>query len=197
MAWPNDIAVAQVRIVRPTDRLEEVAAFYRDGLGLPVLNSFAGHSGYDGVFFGLPGRDYHLAFIRRPDNSPCPAPTRDNLLVLYIPDPAQLALHRRRHPDGAIRGYDPPGSIAIEIAHAVRVGGHITGADRVQEVIGARVVPAVPRIERRRRVGRDARARRALYDHLLARRRRGACPPPRCAQARGCGDRRRRSPSSP
>jgi catechol 2,3-dioxygenase-like lactoylglutathione lyase family enzyme len=96
MPWPDDIAVAQVRIVRPTDRLVEVTAFYRDALGLPVLDSFTGHAGYDGVFIGLPGRDYHLAFIRRPDNSPCPAPTRDNLLVLYIPDPAHLAGLRAR-----------------------------------------------------------------------------------------------------
>jgi hypothetical protein len=45
MPWPDDIAVAQVRIVRPTDRLAEVTAFYRDALGLPVLDSFTGHAG--------------------------------------------------------------------------------------------------------------------------------------------------------
>ena len=46
----------------------------------------------------------------------------------------------------------------------------MAGAHRVQESIGAGVVPFVPGIERRRRVGGDLRARGALDDHLLARR---------------------------
>lgn len=94
--WPEGVAVAQVRIARPTDRLAAVVAFYRDDLGLKELDSFTGHAGYDGVFLGLPGRAYHLAFIRRPDGCPCPAPTHDNLLVLYIPDRAQLDRLRAR-----------------------------------------------------------------------------------------------------
>ena len=32
---------AQIRIARPTDRLDEVVAFYRDGLGLAELGGFA------------------------------------------------------------------------------------------------------------------------------------------------------------
>ncbi len=82
--WPADLPVVQVRIARPTDRLEEVVRFYRDALGLPQVGSFAGHAGYDGVMIGLPGRDYHLEFTRHAEGSPCPAPTRDNLLVLYM-----------------------------------------------------------------------------------------------------------------
>lgn len=88
--WPGGVAVAQLRIARPTDKLDEVVAFYRDGLGLSILGSFTGHAGYDGVFLGLPGRDLHLEFVRSPENEPCRAPTRDNLLVLYIPDPEHL-----------------------------------------------------------------------------------------------------------
>ncbi|MGH9942681.1 MAG: VOC family protein, partial [Pyrinomonadaceae bacterium] len=48
--------------------------------------SFAGHAGYDGVMLGLPGHYYHLEFTRHEAGSPCPAPSRDNLLVLYVPD---------------------------------------------------------------------------------------------------------------
>jgi catechol 2,3-dioxygenase-like lactoylglutathione lyase family enzyme len=73
-----------VRIARPTDRLEEVVHFYRDGLGLTELVRFEGHAGYDGVMLGLPGTEYHLEFTSHVDGSPCPAPTRDNLLVLYF-----------------------------------------------------------------------------------------------------------------
>ncbi len=93
--WPDGVQVAQVRVVRPTDRLEEVVAFYRDGLGLRVIDTFKG-SGYEGVLLGLPGRSYHLAFIRHKDGSPCPAPSRDNLLVLYIPDQDHLSRLRER-----------------------------------------------------------------------------------------------------
>lgn len=89
--WPNGLPVSQVRVARPTDKLEEVVSFYRDALGLVELGSFREHAGYDGVMLGLPGRDYHLEFTRRAEGSPCPAPSKDNLLVLYVEDPAALA----------------------------------------------------------------------------------------------------------
>ena len=85
-AWPEGFDVVQVRVARPTDRLHDVVRFYRDGLGLAELFRFEGHAGYDGVMLGLPGRSYHLEFTHHVDGSPCPAPTRDNLLVLYVPD---------------------------------------------------------------------------------------------------------------
>ena len=84
--WPASLPVAQVRVARPTDRLVEVVQFYRDGLGLRELGSFVGHAGYDGVMLGLPDAPYHLEFTQHREGSPCPAPTADNLLVLYIPD---------------------------------------------------------------------------------------------------------------
>jgi predicted N-acetyltransferase YhbS len=58
--------------------------FYRDGLGLPELARFDGHAGYSGVILGLPGANHHLEFTRHERGSPGPAPTRDNLLVLYL-----------------------------------------------------------------------------------------------------------------
>ncbi|MFC5272080.1 VOC family protein [Adhaeribacter terreus] len=80
--WP----VVQVRIARPTDQLEKVTAFYAQGLGLKILGSFEAHEGYNGVMLGLPGFPYHLEFTSHEHGSPCPAPTKDNLLVLYMPD---------------------------------------------------------------------------------------------------------------
>ena len=88
--WPVGLAVAQVRVARPTDRLAAVEKFYSTDLGLPVLYRFENHAGYDGVMLGLPGTDYHLEFTTHIDGSPCPAPTLDNLLVLYFHNDAQM-----------------------------------------------------------------------------------------------------------
>jgi len=90
--WPAELPVAQVRVARPTDRLDEVVRFYHDGLGLREIGSFRGHAGYDGVMLGLPGSAYHLEFTHHVDGSPCPAPSADNLLVLYIPNPEAIAV---------------------------------------------------------------------------------------------------------
>jgi len=79
VSWPAGLPVIRVRIARPTDRLDEVVEFYRDGVGLVELGRFDGHSGYDGVMLGLPGSDYHLEFTSPRDGSPCPAPDGDNL----------------------------------------------------------------------------------------------------------------------
>lgn len=86
--WPEHLPAVQLRIARPTDRLREVVRFYNEGLGLRIVGKFggAGHAGYDGVMLGLPGYDYHLEFTQHDEGSPGPAPTKDNLLVFYIPD---------------------------------------------------------------------------------------------------------------
>jgi catechol 2,3-dioxygenase-like lactoylglutathione lyase family enzyme len=89
-------SVVQVRFARPTDQLEAIVAFYRDGLGLEQIGEFRDHDGYDGVMLGLPAKTYHLEFTQRAGGSPCPAPTADNLLVLYIPDGAQMLGLRER-----------------------------------------------------------------------------------------------------
>lgn len=75
----------KIRVARPTDKLSEVLAFYRNGLGLPVIGRFEGHAGYSGVMLGLPNSCCHLEFTHLEQGSPCPAPTKDNLLVLYMP----------------------------------------------------------------------------------------------------------------
>lgn len=82
--WPAHLPVVQFRITRPTNRLEQVVAFYRDGLGLPVIYSYEHDADYDGVMFGLPGRDYHLEITRHKGDGPCPVPSPDTLLVFYI-----------------------------------------------------------------------------------------------------------------
>src|SRR4029450_3952053 len=52
----------QVRVARQTGRLDGLAPFYWDGLGLPQIDHFVGHAGYDGVMLGLPATGAHLEF---------------------------------------------------------------------------------------------------------------------------------------
>jgi catechol 2,3-dioxygenase-like lactoylglutathione lyase family enzyme len=88
--WPEALNVSQVRIARPTDRLDHIVRFYCDALGFEQVGSFTGHAGYDGVMVGLPGKTYHLEFTQHADGSLCPAPSKDNLLVLYIEDKSAI-----------------------------------------------------------------------------------------------------------
>jgi catechol 2,3-dioxygenase-like lactoylglutathione lyase family enzyme len=121
LAFADQILVAQVRVARPTDRLEQVVCFYRDGLGLPELYRFANHAGYDGVMLGLPGHSYHLEFTHHRDGSPCPAPSLDNLLVLYIPEVQHFERMRNRL---AMLGHQP-----VEPENPYWLNNSITFAD--------------------------------------------------------------------
>jgi len=77
---------ARLRVARPTDQLDEVVRFYKDGLGFDVLDQFADHDGFDGVMLGHEDAAYHLEFTRKRGHSAGRAPTQDNLLVFYLPD---------------------------------------------------------------------------------------------------------------
>ena len=72
----SDFSAVQVRIARPTDRFDEIVAFYEKGLGLKKLGGFSGHHGYNGVMFGLPNVQYHLEFTSHIEGSPCAAPPK-------------------------------------------------------------------------------------------------------------------------
>ncbi|TFE00607.1 VOC family protein [Jeotgalibacillus salarius] len=80
----------QIRMARPTDQMQEINRFYEEGLGLKRVAAFQDHDGYDGVMYGLPGTEVHLEFTSHKSGSPCPDPGRDQLLVFYIPNAAQL-----------------------------------------------------------------------------------------------------------
>jgi catechol 2,3-dioxygenase-like lactoylglutathione lyase family enzyme len=82
----NGLHTAHLRVARPTDDLEPLVKFYRDGLGFDVVGGFQDHDGFDGVMLGHPGAGYHLEFTRRAGHQAGRAPTRENLLVFYLPD---------------------------------------------------------------------------------------------------------------
>ncbi len=99
-----------LRVARPSDDLAAVKRFYRDGLGLEVLGEFEDHGGFDGVMLGHRGAAFHLEFVRKRGHDAGRAPTEDNLLVFYVPDPAEWRaaverLERLGHPP--VKAFNP------------------------------------------------------------------------------------------
>lgn len=76
---------ATLRLARPTDNLAAVAKMYGEGLGFAVIARFEDHDGFDGIVLGQPGGPYHLEFTTQRGHRVGTAPTRDHLLVFYIP----------------------------------------------------------------------------------------------------------------
>jgi catechol 2,3-dioxygenase-like lactoylglutathione lyase family enzyme len=79
----------QLRVARHTERLDQVVAFYRDGLGLEEAGRFSDHDGYDGVFLELPGTGAHLELTAGGEHG-APTPHPESLLVLYLGDDAAV-----------------------------------------------------------------------------------------------------------
>jgi catechol 2,3-dioxygenase-like lactoylglutathione lyase family enzyme len=94
----------KLRVARPSDNIEALVPFYRDGLGLDVLSRFEDHDGFDGVMLGAPNAAYHFEFTRKRGHVAARAPSQDNLLVFYYPDVEEwrAATERMRH-----RGFEP------------------------------------------------------------------------------------------
>ena len=75
----------QLRVARHTERLEDVVAFYRDGIGLEEIGGFQDHDGYNGVFLAVPDSEAHLE-LTAGGAHPAPVPQPESLLVLYLGD---------------------------------------------------------------------------------------------------------------
>jgi catechol 2,3-dioxygenase-like lactoylglutathione lyase family enzyme len=82
----NDLTL---RVARPSDDLDALLPFYRDGLGFDLLYRFEGHEGFDGVMLGREGSPYHFEFTQAKGHPAGRAPTQDNLVVFYIPSEAR------------------------------------------------------------------------------------------------------------
>lgn len=80
---------AHLRVARPTDNLQAVAALYQHGLGLQVLARFEDHAGFDGIILGDEDMPYHFEFTHQRGHVVGTAPTQDNLIVFYLPDTAE------------------------------------------------------------------------------------------------------------
>jgi catechol 2,3-dioxygenase-like lactoylglutathione lyase family enzyme len=84
--WPEHLPVGALRVVRWSEHYDQTVAFYRDVIGLPVLETFRGSYGLDGTILGMPGGPVHLEIVRLTD-ARHPARGLDQL-VFYLPDAA-------------------------------------------------------------------------------------------------------------
>jgi catechol 2,3-dioxygenase-like lactoylglutathione lyase family enzyme len=85
----------ELRVARHTDRLGELVAFYRDGIGLVEVGGFRGHDGYDGVFLAVPGTRAHLELTTGGAHR-APQPHPETLLVFYLGDEQAVGAVVRR-----------------------------------------------------------------------------------------------------
>src|SRR2546425_1058514 len=79
----------KMRVARPCSDLAATEKFYSEILGLVVLGNFQGHEGIDGVMLGFPDSPYHLEFTKHQHSPLVPTPTKDDLIVFYIPERAE------------------------------------------------------------------------------------------------------------
>lgn len=121
--WPARLPVGSFRIVRPSANYDQTIPFYRDLVGLPVLEMFQGSYGEDGTIFGLPDSATHLEIVRVQE--PAGPVNRFDQLVFYLADEpsqqdvmARLAAHGlqpapEQHPywqaNGGVTYHDPDG----------------------------------------------------------------------------------------
>jgi catechol 2,3-dioxygenase-like lactoylglutathione lyase family enzyme len=84
--WPGHLPAGAVRVGRSSAHYDQAVRFYRDLVGLPVLESFEGSYGEDGTIFGLPDAASHLELVR--STEPVVRGDRIDLLVFYLPDAA-------------------------------------------------------------------------------------------------------------
>ena len=84
--WPEHLPVGAVRVGRASAHYDQTVQFYRDIVGLPVLESFEGSYGEDGTIFGLPDASSHLEIVRSTESGT--PPDRIDMLVFYLPDSA-------------------------------------------------------------------------------------------------------------
>jgi hypothetical protein len=96
-----------MRVARPTDNLTAIAEMYSNGLDLERLSQFTDHDGFDGVILGHPNHPYHLEFTSQREHKAGSAPTKDHLLVFYIPDEAEWEETCRRMLDAGFLEVSP------------------------------------------------------------------------------------------
>jgi YycE-like C-terminal domain/YycE-like N-terminal domain len=84
--WPEHLPVGAFRVGRSSVRYDETVRFYRDLVGLPVLEIFEDSYGEDGVIFGLPDTSVQLEIVR--SSEPVVRVDRVDSLVFYLPGAA-------------------------------------------------------------------------------------------------------------
>ncbi|MGD8105433.1 VOC family protein [Pantoea sp. FN0302] len=75
-----------LRIARPVTDLRQSSDMYCRGLGLQEIGEFTNHEGFSGCMLGRYDLPWHLEFTLCHDHPVMPAPSAEDLLVLYIPE---------------------------------------------------------------------------------------------------------------
>ncbi|KAG0230617.1 hypothetical protein BGW42_000822 [Actinomortierella wolfii] len=119
----SSLQVPILRVARQTADLTKCLHFYQQALGLELIASFDDHSGFDGRILAVPSpvpgqpAPWHLEFTYQHPSSTIPnehtdesfrAPTKDNLLVLYLKDKAEVESRKKRMEE---HGYHPVESV--------------------------------------------------------------------------------------
>lgn len=99
--WPRHLPVGALRVVRWSASYDRTVSFYRDTIGLAVLETFHDSYGLDGTILGLPGGPVHLEIVRL-GGAPPLAPGLDQL-VFYLPDAAAQERITARLADAGVR----------------------------------------------------------------------------------------------
>jgi catechol 2,3-dioxygenase-like lactoylglutathione lyase family enzyme len=75
-----------IRIARPSRDLERAGRFWTSGLGLEVLyeSGSRAEGGHALLMLGWPGAAWHLELVGDPEGETPPAPSEEDLLVLYL-----------------------------------------------------------------------------------------------------------------
>ncbi|HMF83348.1 MAG TPA: VOC family protein [Acidimicrobiia bacterium] len=86
--WPDHLRVGALRVVRASANYDATIDFYRDVVGLAVIDEFHGSYGEDGTIFGMPHAETHLEIVRaqRPGRSI----DAFDQLVFYMQDQAAV-----------------------------------------------------------------------------------------------------------
>lgn len=90
MLIPNLTPQTRIRLARPSLDLAAAERFYVRGLGLSVLHQHRAEADaeFSLLMLGLAGAVWHLELTHSAGHALQPAPTADDLLVLYLGQPA-------------------------------------------------------------------------------------------------------------
>jgi len=103
---------AHLRIARPVRDPAATARFWIDGLGMTELYRYAG-TGTVGdhavIMIGWPDADWHLEFVAAADAQVEPAPTPEDLVVLYLDGdvPESIVANIEKHGGERVPAHNP------------------------------------------------------------------------------------------
>ena len=72
----------EFRYARHTQKIESLIYFYTSVLNFEILGKFENHDGYDGVFLGIKGENWHLEFTENGEKQ-LSVFDEDDVLVFY------------------------------------------------------------------------------------------------------------------